>query len=182
MRSFVRVAIFSAAGIFAFHLSLLTSSSSVNDSEMQEIRAAIEVLEAKGFDREVFVLRNLTTFRGTDSWFNELVPRESAYASTNYPFGVVTVYPDFFEKTEDDVERAMILLHEAQHLQGADESGAYSFVWRNRKRLGWTVLAYGTTKTFVTIELLTRENAPELFGCGERLWSDCTEAPRARKL
>ena len=69
----------------------------------------------------------------------------------------------------------MVLLHEAQHLKGGDEKAAYSFVWQNRERLGWTQLSHGTTPSYITIEQQTREFAPELFTCRQNLWSDCTE-------
>ncbi len=139
------------------------------------VERAVAVLESKGFSSEAFLLRNVTTFRSSDNWLNQAVAGESAYAATNYPFGIITIYPDFYTKAVDDTERAMVLLHEAQHLMNKGEAEAYAYVWRQRQRLGWTTLSHGTTPTFVTVELQTRENAPELFTCRSNLWNDCTD-------
>ena len=149
--------------------------------ERSAVDRAVAVLEAKGFASEVFLLRNVTTFRSSDNWLNQAVGGENAYAATNYPFGIITIYPDFYTKAADDTERAMILLHEAQHLKNKNEAEAYAYVWRERQRLGWTTLSHGTTPTFVTVELQTRENSPELFTCRSKAWDDCTETLQARR-
>jgi hypothetical protein len=161
--------------VLAFHLSLVTTSLPPAPYEKPAIERAISILEDKGFEKEVFLLRNTVTFRGTDHWLNSLVEKESAYASTNFPFQIVTLYNDFYTKTTDDTERAMVLLHEARHLVGDNENQAYSYVWKNRHRLGWTLRTHGTTVSYVTIEEQTREHAPELFNCPDRPWLDCTE-------
>jgi hypothetical protein len=161
--------------LVAFYLSLLTTSLPPAKHERAAIDRAIAVLADKGYDREVFLLRRTVTFRGTDHWLNNFVEKENAYASTNFPFQIVTLYPDFYGKAADDTERAMVLLHEARHLMGENENQAYSYVWQNRKRLGWTLQTHGTTESYVTIEQQTRENAPELFNCPEKSWDDCTE-------
>ena len=57
----------------------------------------------------------------------------------------MTIYPDFFQFPADDTERAAILFHEAKHLEGKDEKEAYEFVWKNRKKLGWTKEKYGNS-------------------------------------
>jgi hypothetical protein len=134
------------------------------------------VLKEKGFDREVMLLRNVVSFRGTDHWLNLYVEKENAYAATNVPFAIITLYPDFYTKTVDDTERAMILLHEAQHVQMADEREAYAYVWRNRERLGWTLNTHGLTPTFITVSDQTREHSPEVFTCPDKMWNDCTES------
>jgi hypothetical protein len=170
------------ATVLIFYFSLIISSNPVSQNQAEKIEGAINVLEAKGFEREVLLLRRTTLFRNTDNWLNALVDKENAYASTNCPFGIITIYPDFYHRAVDDTERAMILLHEAQHLQGATEAEAYAYVWRSREKLGWTMLPYGMTDTFVTIELQTREFAPELFECPENLWSDCTANLRTAKI
>ena len=162
-------------GVVIVYLSMVNTSASVAANERQSIDRAITLLESKGFDREVFLLRHVATFRASDNVLNDLAPSESAYAATNFPFGIITIYPDFYTKAVDDTERAMILLHEAQHLQGSDEHEAYAYVWQNRERLGWTQLSHGETEAYVTIELLTREHAPELFTCENKVWNDCTE-------
>ena len=94
---------------------------------------------------------------------------------------MITLYDDFYKRATDDTERAMILLHEAQHLLGANEHSAYSYVWRHRRQLGWTQLTHGTTETYVTIAEQTRENAPDLFDCPSKVWSDCTETLSVRR-
>ncbi len=157
------------------YLSLLTTSVPLPEHDRGKLDRAIALLENKGFDRETFLLREMTFFRSTDNWLNGLNQAESAYAATNFPFYIITLYPDFFEKTIDDTERAMVLLHEAQHLQGKNEPEAYDYVWRKRHRIGWTQLSHGTTKTYITIAEQTREHSPGLFTCREKVWNDCTE-------
>jgi hypothetical protein len=168
------------ATLGAFYCSMLATSSTVSASEMRTISRAIDLLDKRGFGREAFLLRNTVSFRSTDNWINASLANENAYAATNFPFEVVTVYPDFYAKAVDDTERAMVLLHEAQHLQGGNEADAYAYVWQNRARLGWTQLSHGTTETYITVGEQTRENAPELFSCRSNLWSDCTLAATAR--
>ncbi len=165
----------SVLAIVVLYLSLVTTSQPIMDYERKDIDRAIQYLQDRGFDREVFLLRNTVTFRRSDHWLNALNDNEQAYAATNFPFQIVTVYSDFYFKAADDTERAMILLHEARHLLGDDEPGAYAFVWKNRTRLGWTISSHGSTPVFVTVEQQTRENAASLFTCEDRLWHDCTE-------
>ncbi len=161
--------------VFAFYLSLIFSASGLQTSEKEKVRDAIAILEAKGFSQEVFFLKYLTAFRSNDNWLNASVEKENAYAATNFPFEIMTIYPDFFDKPADDTERAAILLHEAKHLQGADEKEAYEFVWRNRKKLGWTREAYGNSKLWHAIKKQTREYAPNLFVCQSGDLGDCTD-------
>src|SRR5262249_45113256 len=148
--------------LFAFYLSLIATSTPVEPRDMTKVRQAIDLLDEKGFKREAFLLRHTVTFRSRDNWLNSMTEKENAFAATNFPFQIVTLYPDFYFKATDDTERAMILLHEAQHLQGKDEAGAYSYVWMHREQLGWTQISHGTTPSYITIQQLTRENAPEL--------------------
>lgn len=173
-KALINYIIIAALTMTIFYLSLIATSAPITSEEREAIDRAIGVLEEKGFEREVFLLRRAATFRGGGNWLNEYTNWDNAYAATNFPFGIITLYPDFYFKAVDDTERAMILLHEARHLQGGDERDAYKFVWENRERLGWTILKYGTTASFVTIEQQTRENAPELFTCAEKLFDDCT--------
>jgi hypothetical protein len=161
--------------LFAFYLSLIASSAPLEVRERLAVQRAIGVLEEKGFDREAFLLRHTVAFRASDNWLNTLTKQDNAYAATNFPFQIVTLYPDFYNKTTDDTERAMVLLHEAQHLQGKDEAGAYGYVWQHREQLGWTQLSHGATPSYVTIAEQTRENAPDIFTCPNHEWNDCTE-------
>ena len=163
------------AVVFCFYLSLLATSKSLAYDEKQTVRRAIDILEAKGYDREVFLLRHLTNFRADDNWLNASTRDENAYAATNFPFEIITIYPEFFTVPQDDAERAMILLHEAQHLKGADEKEAYEFVWRSRKNLGWTRETHGSSKIYLNVEKQTREFAPALFRCDWVKSGDCTE-------
>lgn len=165
----------SVLAIIVLYLSLVTTSQPMMDYERVELDRAINYLKERGFDREVFLLKNTTTFRRSDHWLNSLIFTEQAYAATNFPFQIITVYRDFYEKAGDDTERAMILLHEARHLMGEGEEEAYAYVWQNRHRLGWTLLSHGSTPVYVTVEQQTREHAPKLFTCEEKLWKDCTE-------
>jgi hypothetical protein len=164
-----------AAAVFAFYLSLIFTSASLSYDEKTKVQDAVKVLDEKGFSREVFLLDYLTSFRGNDNWLNASTRFESAYAATNFPLEIMTVYPDFYAYTTDDTERAAILLHEAQHLKGADEKEAYEFVWRNRKKLGWTKQNYGNSMVWRSVRQLTKENAPNLFVCPGVEYGDCTE-------
>lgn len=136
---------------------------------------SIDVLEKRGFTNEAFMLRRLAVFRSSDNWLNASVEKENAFAATNFPFEIVTIYPDFFTRTANDIERAAILLHEAKHLQGADEKEAYEFVWRNRKKIGWTNEKYGSSTFWGEIRKQTKDFVPALFVCDVNAFSDCTE-------
>jgi hypothetical protein len=158
-----------------FYVSLVFSAKPLSYEEKQKVKRAIDILQERGFAKEAFVLNYLSIFRGSDNWLNTKVAKESAYAATNFPFEIVTVYPDFFDKTNDDLERASILLHEAQHLKGADEKEAYEYVWRKREKLGWSKKIYGETKLWLSIRKQTKEYAPNLFRCELGEMGDCTD-------
>lgn len=179
----LKILTFIANGLLAFVLlfeSLLATSLPLADHQSRMVDDAINVLEQKGFKREAFLLRNVTFFRSSDNWLNSMDHKENAFAATNLPFGIVTIYPDFYSRTKDDTERAFILLHESRHLLGENENEAYSYAWKNRKKLGWTQLAYGSDEVYITVELQTREHAPEIFNCPDKLWMDCTEMPNGK--
>lgn len=161
--------------IGGFYFSLVFSAEPLNSEQQASIEKAIGILEVKGFTKEVFYLRNLAVFRANDNWLNASVPKENAYAATNYPFEIMTIYPDFFTYTKDDLERAAILLHEAKHLEGFDEPIAYEFVWKNKKQLGWTAEAYRDSIVWIEVRKQTREIVPNLFVCDFNDFDDCTE-------
>lgn len=165
----------SAATLLGFYFSMIFTSSSLRYEEKQQVQNAVRILAEKGFDREVFLLNNLTSFRANDNWLNASTKFENAYAATNFPFEIMTVYPDFFIYPADDTERAAILLHEAQHLKGSDEKEAYEFVWRNRKKLGWVKQTHGKSAVWRNIRRQTQEFAPNLFVCDWNEAADCTE-------
>lgn len=173
-----RAAVCAAVCIFTllgFYLSMLFTSAPLKYDEKKKIHAAINILDEKGFSKEAFLLNYLTSFRGNDNWLNASTKLENAYAATNFPFEIMTVYPDFFAYTTDDTERAAILLHEAQHLKGADEKQAYEFVWRSRKRLGWTKETHGNSSVWRSVRRQTREYSPNLFTCDWNESGDCSE-------
>ncbi len=161
--------------LLTFYFSLILTSKSLGYDEKQSVKKAIAVLDEKGFSREVFLLTCLTNFRANDNWLNASTKFENAYAATNFPIEIMTVYPEFFTDTLDDTERAAILLHEAQHLKGADEQEAYQFVWENRKQLGWTKDIYARSVVWRNVRLQTKEVAPNLFVCDWNDVGDCTE-------
>ncbi len=161
--------------IFGFYLSLIGSAKRLNLEEKQTVQRAISIIEQKGFSREAFMLDYLTAYRGNDNWLNASIEKENAYAATNFPFEIITLYPDFFNKTNDDMERAAILLHEAQHLKGADEKDAYSYVWKNKRKLGWTAELYGQTNIYGKVGEQTKEFAPDVFKCDWNETGDCTQ-------
>ena len=163
------------AVIVAWHASLLLTSEPATMSQRLQVRGAVDVIERGGFSRELFLLRRLTCFRTTDNWWNRSVGHGEAYASTNFPFEIITLYPEFFKYPTDDTERAVILLHEARHLAGADEHEAFKSVWRDKARLGWTREKYSETRVWKNVSDFTRRYAPELFTCGQDGKQDCTE-------
>lgn len=171
-----------AGAIGIFYSSLIFTASPLSAAENDRVQAAITLIEKRGFINEAYLLRDLATFRGSDNWLNSTVAKENAYAATNYPFAVITLYPDFFTYPEDDTERAAILLHEARHLKGYDEDEAYEFVWRNRKYLGWTESNYGDSVVWLNIRKQTRDYAPNLFVCSFDPQGDCTEDPYSKLL
>ncbi len=158
-----------------FYLSLIGSARSLSWEQEQTVRNAIAVLRDKGFSDEVLLLDNFAVFRGTDNWLNASVAKENAYAATNFPFEIITLYPDYFTYPVDDTERAAILLHEAKHLAGKDEHDAYEFVWKHRKQLGWTADKYGGSPVWQNIRQQTRDNVPLLFVCNANNFGDCTQ-------
>jgi hypothetical protein len=161
--------------LVGWHASLLFTSTPVTRDERRQVERAVELIERGGFAREAFLLRRLTNFRTTDNWLNRYVGHPEAYASTNFPFEIVTLYPDFFRYPVDDVERAVILLHEARHLAGDDEAEACAAVWRDKARLGWTREEYGQTRVWRNVADLSRRHAPKLFDCGPDGRQDCYE-------
>lgn len=163
------------AAIAGFYSTLVFSASPLNSEEKLKTQNAIRILEEKGFANEVFLLKRLAVFRSNDNWLNASVEKENAYAATNFPFEIVTLYPDFFTFPVDDTERAAILLHEAQHLMGEDEKAAYEFVWKNRKRLGWACENYTRSVILAAVRKQTKELVPLLFVCDVNPFGDCTE-------
>ena len=161
--------------LFVAYLSLVTTSNPVSAVEQEKVNTAIELLERKGFGSEAFMLRYLTRFRGSDNWWNQRVGHASAYAATNFPFFIVTLYPTFFAHTIDDTERAVILLHEAYHLKGYGEEKATEFTWKEKRNVGWTKEEYAQTPVWNSIKEGTYRYAPHMFQCGDTGTSDCVE-------
>jgi hypothetical protein len=155
--------------------SLLATSQGLTAGEQQYVMNAVDVLDRAGYSRESFVLRHLVSYRSTDNWWNRYVGHLTAYAATNFPFGVVTLYPTFFKYPVDDVERATILLHEASHLFGDREEAALQRVWIEKEKLGWTAARYGHTRVWKNTREWTAGSVPVLFRCGEDGQSDCLE-------
>jgi hypothetical protein len=153
--------------------SLRLTSDTPNFDQRQEIAKAISIIDSKGFTKESFILGYLTSFRTTDNWWNIQTGHHEAYAATNFPFELVTLYPEFFDVATDDTERAAILLHEAQHLMGSGEIAALDATWREKRKLGWTADRYSDTKVWRNTLELTQNNLPQLFKCGSDQRSDC---------
>jgi hypothetical protein len=161
------------AVLFGWWVSLFATSEGLAPDQQVIVYRAVELLEERGFSKEVLALRNVARFRSTDNWWNVYNGHYQAYAATNFPFEIVTIYPWFFDLPKDDVERAVILLHEAQHLMGADEETALRRVWELKDRVGWTAAAYGHSKVWKNTREWTQASAPDLFSCKE-VEIDCT--------
>ena len=157
------------------YASLLLTSEPVTPHERQVLMEAIQVLDGAGFSREASALRRVVSFRRTDNWSNRYVGHPTAYAATNFPFAVMTIYPTFFKYPVDDIERATILLHESYHLFGDDEKFALRRVWLVKDRLGWTSLGYGHTRVWKNTREWTLAEIPSMFTCGEDGQSDCLD-------
>lgn len=160
--------------IAGFYVSLLATSKPLDPFQSAAVRDAIDVLRERGFASEADQLSRFAAFRSTDNWLNAASPKENAYAATNFPFAIITLYSDFFTYPVDDVERAAILLHESRHILGKNENDAYKFVWLNRHRLGWTEDRYFMSPVWSNVRAQTREEAPELFRCADVPLGDCT--------
>jgi predicted nucleic acid-binding Zn ribbon protein len=174
VRGFILLCVCLAA-VLGFYLSLLLSADPLNIDQKSTIRRGAALLREKGFSREAFLLEHVTIYRGNDNWLNSSVAKENAYAATNFPFEIMTVYPDFFTYSKDEIERAAILLHESKHLEGKNEHDAYAFVWQNKSRLGWSRERYSMSPIWDNVRRQTREAAPELFKCPDREFGDCIE-------
>ena len=161
--------------LFVCFMSLLATSEGLDGDERRIVAEATAVLEQAGFSREAFVLGNLVRYRSTDNWWNQYIGHQSAYAATNFPFQVVTLYPPFFAVAVDDTERAAILLHESYHLFGAGEEAALQGVWLEKQRLGWTADQYSQTRVWRNTREWTAGSVPALFKCGSDERSDCYE-------
>jgi hypothetical protein len=159
--------------LIVWYLSLLFSSDRLQPDQALKVDVAIGLLEQTGFTRESFVLRQLTMFRSSDNWWNRYLGHRDAYAATNFPFEIVTLYPEFFNDPVDDRERAAILLHEARHLLGDGEEAALRSTWMSKQRLGWTADKYKQTKVWDATERLTRAQFPYMFQCGANGQTDC---------
>mgnify|MGYP003390023534 CR=1 FL=1 len=166
------------ATLAGFYASLVYSATALVNEESVVTFEAIQLLEDKGFTEDARWLRRFVVFRSNDNWLNASVEKENAFAATNFPFGIITLYPDFFDLPADKVERAAILLHEAQHVKGDDEKAAYEFVWKNRKKLGWTAEQYGASELWRIVQKQTKDYAPMLFICDFNPNGDCTADPR----
>jgi len=158
-----------------WYVSLLVSADGLKPDQRETIARAINILDQKGFSSSAFVLRRLVAYRSTDNWWNRWVGHRDAYAATNFPFEIVTLYPEFFELPVDDNERAAVLLHESYHLFGHGEEAALEGVWLDKERLGWTADKYDQTRVWNATKQLTVANVPRLFQCGPDRHSDCMQ-------
>lgn len=178
-RVLTRITLLAAFFLIAWYASLRTTSAPLNIEQRHSVERAINILEQRGFMTEAFLLHRLTTYRATDHWWNRQISHPQAYAATNFPFEVLTLYPEFFTKTTDDTERAIILLHESYHLCGRGEETAYAEVWREKERLGYTAARYNKTRVWSNMRDDTITYAPELFSCGPTGKEDCVTTAKA---
>lgn len=158
-----------------WYASLLTTSQAINEEQELIVQEAVDLLADEGFTQEAFLLRHVANYRVTDNWWNQWLGHSRAYAAVNFPFEVVTLYPEFFTAAVDEVERAAILLHEAYHLYGYGEPMAFEGVWRNKSKLGWEAARYGQTRVWKNVREGTQIHVPQLFQCGLDRATDCIE-------
>jgi hypothetical protein len=181
-RSFLKRAIWTVGVTLVllaiWYVSLLISSDGLRPEQQEQVQKSIGLLQQRGFSREAFVLKHLTAFRSTDNWLNSYAGHRDAYAATNFPFEIVTLYPEFFEVPVDDRERAAVLLHEARHLLGDGEDAALQATWHGKQELGWTADKYNQTRVWDATQRLTRARFPYFFQCGPDGQSDCLNVGR----
>ncbi|HEX3702585.1 MAG TPA: hypothetical protein VHU82_04590 [Vicinamibacterales bacterium] len=91
---------------FLWSHSLLLTSDAIGPALRLLVEQAIGPLQQADFAKETMTLRHFANYRTTDNWWNLYVGHREAYAATNFPLGVVTLYPAFFEVPVDDTERA----------------------------------------------------------------------------
>ena len=156
-------------------LSLLMTSEGLSDEQQRIGTGAVALGEWCVSTRQSRVLRGVVFYRSSDNWWNTHVGHQNAYAATNFPFAVVTLYPGFFRVSVDATERAAILLHESHHVFGADERTALQRVWIDKRRLGWTAPLYNRTRVWRNTKEWTNGAIPVLFQCGDDRQSDCVE-------
>jgi RNA polymerase subunit RPABC4/transcription elongation factor Spt4 len=156
------------------YLTMIYSATQLTAAQQKQVDEAIAILDERGFKDDARWLR-WSVYRSNDNWFNALTKNADAYAATNFPFEIITLYEVFFSKTTDSTERAVILLHEAQHLKGYGEPHAYAYVWRNRHKLGWTRQNYGETRVYQNVYKSTKHYSPFIFRCAGNTDNDCTE-------
>jgi hypothetical protein len=159
--------------LFISYVSMLLTSDRLPFEQKQEVERAIAIIERGGFDKEAFFLRHIVNYRATDNWWNIEIGHHDAYAATNFPFEVVTLYPEFFADSVDDTERAAMLLHESHHLFASGETATLESTWREKGRIGWTAEKYSQTKVWDNTKRLTVNLVPSLFQCGAEGRSDC---------
>lgn len=159
--------------LLIWYASLVISSDGLEPDQRDKVQRAIAVISQQGFSREAFLLKHLTVFRRTDNWWNNYLGHRDAYAATNFPFEIVTLYPEYFDVPVDDRERAVVLLHEARHLMGDGEDAALDFTWRHKQQLGWTADKYRQTRVWDATERLTKAELSFMFQCGLNGKSDC---------
>ena len=173
-RVLTRIFLLTAFFLVAWYASLMKTSDPLKAEQRQMVEHAINVLRQRGFADDAALLRRVTTFRSTDHWWNRQFGHPQAYAATNFPFEVMTLYPEFFTKTTDDTERAAVLLHESYHLRGYGEEKAYAEVWQVKDKLGYTADKYDKTRVWSNMRDDTMTYAPQLFTCGAAGQDDCT--------
>lgn len=173
-KRFLGALLISLALLLVAYSSMLYSAAALDKEQNQAVERAVRILEKHDFKSEAWLLR-AASFRQNDNWFNVLTGHKDAYAATNFPFQIITLYPEFFTLTVDDTERAAVLLHEASHLQGSGEPKAYEVVWRARRELGWTRQNYLYSQVFQNVKQSTKQFAPNLFVCQGNYENDCTD-------
>ena len=149
--------------VIGLYWSLSYTSAPLTSDQEAIVLKAISILEDKGFYGKAFLLRRVTRFRSTDNWINLKSEHPVAFAATNFPFEFITLYPDFFSKTTDDTERAVILLHEAYHLMGKGETVAFRESWKEKEMLGYTEAKYHGTKVWNNMAEYTKVYADDVF-------------------
>ena len=163
-----------SALFFACYMSMLVTSKRTRTlTAGRSWRTRLPFWNRKAFRSQAFVLGHLVKYRDTDNWWNRSVGHHDAYAATNFPFEVVTLYPEFFDAAVDDTERAAILLHESYHLFGSGEVAALEGVWHDKQQLSWTADRYSQTKVWRNTRDSTMTLLPRLFECGPDGHSDC---------
>ena len=159
--------------LFGWWVSLFATSEGLDDEQQVIVYRAVDLLEERGFSKEVFALRNVARFRSTDNWWNLYNGHYQAYAATNFPFEIVTIYDCAAPSLRRRPSGAALRAGGSPRARRRPAAGRRTRTWTLKERLGWTADVYGRSKVWKNTREWTQASAPDMFTCKE-VEIDCT--------